>query len=366
MTSTPERVDVSIVTSGHEAADARLHRLTAALVRAGLSVEVLALGHVQDGPAGAVVRTEQRGSMVSRALRALRYAALAEGGVLVALDPDSLLAARLVAALRRRRVVADVHEDYAALLRDRAWARGTAGRVAARLVGVATAAARGSDLTVVADEHVPPRTADHRLVVRNLPDPAMLPAPSVPDESPRAVYIGDVRRSRGLFAMLDAVAAAPGWSLDVVGPVADADWPELLTRLQDGLAERVRFHGRQPPAGAWQVATGAWCGLVLLEDTAAFRDALPSKLYEYLATGLPVVVTDLPRQAALVRESGLGHVVPADQDAGAAAGAVLRAWSADPATLEAVRRRVATWHVEHPGQDPYGEFAARVADLTHR
>ncbi|NUR30435.1 MAG: hypothetical protein HOV83_32045, partial [Catenulispora sp.] len=42
----PDRagVDVSIITGGHDVADARLHRLAAALRRAGLAVEVIGLG----------------------------------------------------------------------------------------------------------------------------------------------------------------------------------------------------------------------------------------------------------------------------------------------------------------------------------
>src|SRR5690606_14270020 len=64
------RVDVSIVTSGHDVADARLHREVAALVRAGLRVEVLGLGEASAGPPDAVVRARPRRSGVRRALDA--------------------------------------------------------------------------------------------------------------------------------------------------------------------------------------------------------------------------------------------------------------------------------------------------------
>ncbi len=50
-------IDVSIVTSGHDVADARLHREVAALVARGLHVEVLGLGDEADGPPGVTVRT---------------------------------------------------------------------------------------------------------------------------------------------------------------------------------------------------------------------------------------------------------------------------------------------------------------------
>ena len=43
--------DVSLVTSGHDVADARLHRLVAALTDSGLTVEVIGLGDPAAAPA---------------------------------------------------------------------------------------------------------------------------------------------------------------------------------------------------------------------------------------------------------------------------------------------------------------------------
>ena len=64
--------DVSVVTSGHDIADARLHRQVAALTAHGLSVEVLALGHGVDAPREAVrVRTWTRRPHLGRAALAV-------------------------------------------------------------------------------------------------------------------------------------------------------------------------------------------------------------------------------------------------------------------------------------------------------
>lgn len=360
-------IDVSIVTSGHDVADARLHRVAAALVRGGLTVEVLGLGDATGGPPDTQVTTRPRGSVLTRPAVALSHAVRARGRVLLAVDPDSLLTSLVVARLRGRRVVADVHEDYAALLRDRAWARGWRGRVAAGVAHAATATARRADLVVVADEHVPPTQAQGRLVVRNVPDLRMLPEPSERDPRPRAIYIGDVRASRGLWAMLDALEVAPDWELDVVGPVAPVDQARLAERLASrALQQRVRLHGRLAPREAWRLAEGAWCGLALLDDTPAFRDALPSKLYEYLGCGLAVVVSDLPRQSALVGEAAAGAVVPAGADAGRAAGEVLARWSAQPAELDRARAAARAWRATRLDDDPYAALTARVRSLLGR
>ena len=373
--ATPERapVDVTVMTSGHDVADARLHREVAALRARGLRVEVLGLGDAADGPPGATVRTWERQGSLGRMRLAARMAAIANGRVLFTLDPDSALAANVSVLSSGRQLVVDVHEDFARLLADRPWAKalgGLAGYGAQGLVKAFLAVASRAALTVVADEHVPPLHARRRFVLPNEPVAAMLPDPGARGEGPRALYVGDVRATRGLFAMLEAVRLASGWELDVVGPVAPADADELRRRLvaDPGLATRVHLHGRRPPTQAWEHARGAWCGLLLLADTPAFAEALPSKLGEYLACGLPVITTDLPRQAEVVRGAGAGVVVPVGDDAavGASVAEVLTRWSSPEGRLEldaCARNAVAHAEAAERESSVYEDFADAVAAL---
>ena len=362
------RPDVSVVSSGHDVADARLHREVAAALAAGLTVEVLALGSPGDGPCGADLRTRPRPrGVAARLALAVTQPWRARGRVLLTLDPDVVPAALLVARLRRRPLVVDLHEDYLALLDDRPWSRGASRGLLRAGVRAVLAAARRADLLVVADEHVPPATtrrARQRLVVRNAPSWSYLPQPSRPDPHPRALYVGDVRRTRGLQTMLTALEGAPGWALDVVGPVAPADAAWLENWLSSSpAAGRARFHGRMPPAAAWQLARGAWVGLSMLADTPAFHEAVPSKLYEYLAAGLAVATTPLPRAAEIVRASGGGVVV---RDA-AALSATLRNWAAHPEELDPVRAAAARWAREaFAGTSGYDELAGRLRELSRR
>jgi glycosyltransferase involved in cell wall biosynthesis len=98
----------------------------------------------------------------------------------------------------------------------------------------------------------------------------------------------------------------------------------------------------------------------MLQDTPAFRDAVPTKVYEYLACGLPVVATPLPRQAELVSEAAAGVVV-ADVTAASAA---LTAYAADPALLAAHRTAAAAWSGADTGA--YTEFVDVVRALALR
>lgn len=353
--------DVSVVAPGRDVADARLHRLVGAMRDLGLGVDVIALGSAADAPAGVMsVRTRPRSGRFGRGVNALLAPWQSRGRSLLVLDPDAIPMSWLRCRLTGRKLLVDLSEDYGTLLADREWAQGLAGTFAQRLVSTAEGIAAHADLTVVADEHVPPARARHRMVVRNLPVGDYLPTPTRPDPAPRAIYIGDLRRSRGLFDMVDAVAAAPGWLLDLVGPVAAADEGELAARVADpALAGRVRLHGRRPPVAAWALARGAWVGLSLLHDTPAFRAAMPSKVYEYLGAGLAVVVSPLPRQAELVTSVSAG-VVAGDV---ATAAAALRAYSGAPDLLTAHRSAALVAAERFDGVRAHREFAASVADL---
>lgn len=277
---------------------------------------------------------------------------------MVVLDPDLVPSARLAARLRKRRLVVDVHEDYLALLEDRPLS--PVQRSLARTVArVATNMAARGDLTVVADDYIPPLQARRRLVVRNVPDYDYLPAVSEPEPQPRAIYIGDVRRSRGLATMLEAVALAPDWTLDIVGQLSNTDRRWLDDWLATSpAANRVRVHGRLPPAEAWAFAAGAWVGFALLADTPAFQRAVPSKLFEYLAAGLGVLATPLPPMVETVTKSGAGRLV---RDSAEAADA-LNHWSAHPEELYAARAAAAAWaSARRPAVSPYDELARALA-----
>jgi glycosyltransferase involved in cell wall biosynthesis len=351
-----------VLSGAHDVADARLHRMVAGLTRRGLSVEVLALGKADDAPAGlAGLDTHRRGGLRKRLSDAVRMPWRARGDVLLVLAPDMVATAMLFCLLRGRRLAVDLYEDYVKVVHDRPLGRGQ--RVAATMfMRLAVRLAARAAITSVADDHVPPRQARHRLVVRNYPDPQMLPAPSPREPDPRAVYIGDVRRTRGLHMMLAALELAPEWSLDVVGPVSPADraWLDGWLVRSDA-AHRVRFHGRQPPAVAWQKAVGAHVGLSLLADTPAFRDAVPSKLYEYFAVGLPVLATPLPRVARILAQSGGGVTVSTPAEAAE----VLRQWAETPEEL----KRYADGGTEWVGRvlarsAPYDDLASAISQLV--
>jgi glycosyltransferase involved in cell wall biosynthesis len=364
-----QKVDISIISSGASLADARLHRIVNALIRAGLTVEIFAPGAAVDAPTGAMIRAVHPGKGFRwRAHRAFYSPWRAEGRVLYCLAPEAQLFTWKVGLLKRRIYCADVYEDYQSLLKDRAWAKKfltLPGKVGAAITKVATFYSSKAALTTVADIQVPPFIANDRIVLRNLPDAAHLTMSGKLAKKPRAIYIGDVRESRGLHTMLQSAELAPNWHFDIVGPISDADaaWIHLWSISHESAAARVTFHGRLSPDQSWKLAKGAWVGLSLLEPTPAFIAAVPSKIYEYMSVGLATITTPLPRSAALVEASRSGALA----DGPASVAKLLNSWEIKPAQLEKLRANGLTWSVKNlDAEAEYGAMVSRIQALISR
>jgi glycosyltransferase involved in cell wall biosynthesis len=150
-----------------------------------------------------------------------------------------------------------------------------------------------------------------------------------------AVFVGALAEWQGLPTVLDAVSEAawpPDVGLVIVGDGALREMAEEYART-DPL---VTYLGRLPYAEVPGVLGGALTALVPMNNLRGRSDTglSPLKLYEALACGVPVVATDFPGQAELVRDAGAGIVVP-PSDAGALAAAVARL-AADPESARAM------------------------------
>jgi glycosyltransferase involved in cell wall biosynthesis len=79
---------------------------------------------------------------------------------------------------------------------------------------------------------------------------------------------------------------------------------------------RIHFLDPVPPDRIRPVIAGADAGITLLEDTCLnHRFALPNKLFDYLAAGLPVLGSRLPEIDRIVKGRDVGLTVdPEDHD----------------------------------------------------
>ena len=159
------------------------------------------------------------------------------------------------------------------------------------------------------------------VLVRNVPErlPTMVePEPlrrrlGVPDDAVLFISIGSFSRGRGIERAIEAFRDPA-----VRHHVVFMGFGALAERIDAAAAACPRIH-RIPavaPSEVLRFAAGADVGLSLTEDSCLnHRFCLPNKVFESLVAGVPVLCSDLPDQADLVRSHQGGWTVGASSEA---------------------------------------------------
>jgi len=130
-----------------------------------------------------------------------------------------------------------------------------------------------------------------------------------------AAYIGTIGMAHGLETVLQAAERLrddPRIAFLLVGDGAERSRLQRLAESR-GL-ENVVFAGavkRGEIIDYWRLAGAA---LILLRDRTLFRQVLPSKMFEAMATGCPIVLGVRGESAQIVESSSCGVVVPPEDD----------------------------------------------------
>ena len=150
------------------------------------------------------------------------------------------------------------------------------------------------------------------------------------------LYAGTHGLSQGLTAVADAAAWLRGEAIQFAFVGEGADKRRLRRRVAElGLHDVALLPGvphEQVPA---LLAAADIC-LVSLRDVPLFSAFIPSKMFEYLAAGRPVVGALAGEAAQLLREAGALVVPPADS---AALAAAIRTLAADPRRRQEMGRQ---------------------------
>jgi glycosyltransferase involved in cell wall biosynthesis len=179
------------------------------------------------------------------------------------------------------------------------------------------------------------------------------------------LYQGGFSRDRGIEQLIDAIPAVPGAVLVLLG--YGNLQAELERRAADpALGGRVRILPAVPPTELLEwVASADVVAMPIQPSTLNHRLTTPNKLFEAMAAGVPVVASDLPGMAGIVRESGAGVLV--DPTSPAAIAAALRevlASEGDRAAMGA--RALAAAHETYNWERQLDLLLAEYGRLTGR
>lgn len=254
-------------------------------------------------------------------------------------DPE-LLPWAVLLGLFGIKVVYDVHEDVPRQVRHNPGLPLIAQRLLPPFVSLAEwiGARLISGLVAPTQVIVDRFPASKTILVRNFP---LLEELHAPDPKPMRerplefTYVGSISEVRNIYAMVKAVAhLRPPAHLRLAGDFAIAETKRRAMEMPEWSS--TRFEGWTSREGVASVLADGRAGLVILKPVEHVMVALPIKLFEYMAAGLPVISSDFPVWREIVDSAGCGLMVdPMDMDAIVAA----MQWVADhPDEAEAMGR----------------------------
>lgn len=307
--------EVVHLSSAHHPLDPRIHhRECRSLARAGFRVTQIAPGLEEGEVDGVRIRTvppaRGRGERVTRTVTAVFRAAREEPATLFHLHDPELIAVGLWLKVRGARVIYDVHEDLPRQVLDKEWIPSHALRRLAAVALGPVEALIGSmvDGVVAASPEIAERfRAEKTAVVRNfvrleLVD-AVDPWPDAPGR-PVAIYPGSLTEVRGIPEIVTAMEHLAGRvELWLMGSWGTSTVEDTCRNLPGW--EYTRYLGRRPLEEVYRRMKTADIGLHVPHAVGGYSSGLAMKGFEYMASRLPMVMTDEPAKRRTFGECAL-------------------------------------------------------------
>lgn len=135
-----------------------------------------------------------------------------------------------------------------------------------------------------------------------------------------ALMVGAVVAHRGIELACAAIGDVPATALVVVGD-GEAKSRIVAEAARHPHADRIHFMASLPPADLLAWTGSADVAVMPIEpSTLNHRLTTPTRLYDAMGAGVPVVASDLPGMSELVRETGIGVLVDPTSASAIAAG----------------------------------------------
>ena len=139
--------------------------------------------------------------------------------------------------------------------------------------------------------------------------------PSLVEGGSLVSYVGGIRPHRGIDVLIEAmrlVAARPhpSFLLAIVGARARQVESLRARCMAKGVGDMVRVIPWVPHRVAMQWIKQSAIGIIPHVDTGHIRTTIPNKLFQYMASGVPCIVSDVGPLGRIVRETGCGLTFP--------------------------------------------------------
>lgn len=315
-------VRICHLTSVHNPFDTRIfYKECVALAEAGYDVSLIAPIEKSKTVEGIKIISISR--FRSRILRFLIsdtevfYQALLTNAKVYHIHDPELIPHTLMLRLFGKKIIYDIHEWVIEDLKEKQWLKGK-GLAASFYSFFEKLACRYFNIIIankVYNKLYEGRTKSLTLV-QNFVDESLISQVSEQNihDSNSILLVGTLSAYRGLNPLIDALTILKKEGLEINLILVGKKGKEVDEILNSNpnyelVKWQLRFVGYVPLKEAYKYAEACFCGVALLEEVENNRYNYPTKLFEYMAAGLPVIASNFEVNKAVVESNSCGICV---------------------------------------------------------
>ena len=260
-------------------------------------------------------------------------------------DPE-LIPIGLKLKKKRKKVIYDIHEDVPRQILSKHWIPKPLRRmISFSFERYENKAVKNFDGLVTATPFINKRFErlhSNAININNFPllDELHLPHVDWEKKEKSVCYVGGLVKNRGIYEMVEALNHTDTQML-LAGTFGNTkDYEEVQ---QKSSWNKVHYLGFLDRDGVKNTFQKSMAGLVVLHPTMNYIDALPVKMFEYMAAGLPVIASDFSLWKEIIESNNCGICV-------------------DPLKPEEIGKAI-QWLVDHPEEaKQMGENGRRAVE----
>jgi glycosyltransferase involved in cell wall biosynthesis len=252
--------------------------------------------------------------MVASTWSAYRAAAAERADVYHFHDPE-LIPLAIALKARRTKIIYDAHENLAIDILAKDYLPQRLRPQIARILGrIEIASSHLFDRVIAATPAIAARFDPQKtVIIQNFPLRDELPGSAghpFQGRAPLVAYFGTISRVRGIEEAVRAMSLVPP-ELNARLVLAGRFYPSALQQELLGVkgAERMEFLGWLDQVGVNDLLNRAQIGLVTYHPIPSHMESQPTKLFDYMGAGLPVVASDFPHWREFVETNRCGFLV---------------------------------------------------------
>jgi hypothetical protein len=305
-----------MLTSVHSPFDTRIfHKEAKSLLKAGYEIALVAQhdrDEIIDGiKILSLAKPRNRIERMTKTVWQVYHKALKVDADIYHFHDPELIPVGLLLKLYGKRVIYDVHEDVPKQILSKNHITNLFRKPISIFVGMIEAfSAKRFDGVVTATPFIDRKFAEfgaNSVNVNNFPITSEFVTNNGRWEKKEKTvcYIGGITRSRGAYEMVEAISKTL-YKLLLVGNIESGTKTKMMQSPGWRQVDALGFVDRE---GVRVTAMNSMAGLVLFHPKPNHIDAQPTKMFEYMSAGIPVIASNFPLWKKIVEETNCGICV---------------------------------------------------------